>query len=209
MPQIRLLIVDDHPVLRQGMSTLLRKSGRIENIGEAATGQEALQLLQILDPDIMVLDAKLPDMPGMDVARQVRCRQPDLPILILSAYDDIAYVRGFIEIGVEGYLLKEEAAPMIINAVEAIAHGARDLYSPQIQLMLTNLQDDSVGEAGLTLRECEVLRQAARGKTNHAIGATLGISEKTVDKHLESIYRKLGAHSRTEAAILAIRQNLI
>ncbi len=209
MSPVRVFIVDDHPVLRQGVSTLLKSAGRIEIVGEAATGYDALALIPVLQPDLVILDAALPDMSGAKVAEQLQQQYPALPILVLSAYNSIEYVERFIAAGVAGYLLKEEASQLIINAVMGIARGEREWYSRQIQEQIVERSKSFKDGYPLTRREKEVLREVAQGKTNYAICMALHISEKTVEKHLETIYRKLSVHSRTEAVVNALQNNLI
>jgi DNA-binding NarL/FixJ family response regulator len=208
MMSIRLVIADDHPVMRKGMRTLLEDSGWIEIVGEAATGKEALQMVQELEPDVLLLDIEMPDMSGIEVAQKLHNSGLFLRVLVLSAYDDIEYVRRLINCGVAGYLLKDEALRNVVQAVKEVADGTTGWFSYQIQCQLNQIIEYPA-ERVLTERELEVLGLAAQGKTNGAIANVLQISEKTVEKHLDSIYRKLEVRSRTEAAVTAIQRNLI
>jgi DNA-binding NarL/FixJ family response regulator len=208
MMSIRLIIADDHPVMRKGMRTLLEDSGWIEIVGEAATGAEALQMVQELQPDVLLLDIEMPDMSGIEVAQKLHNSGQSLRVLVLSAYDDIEYVRRLINCGVAGYLLKDEALRNVVQAVKEVADGTTGWFSYQIQCQLNQIIEYP-SERVLTERELEVLGLAAQGKTNGAIANVLQISEKTVEKHLDSIYRKLEVRSRTEAAVTAIQRNLI
>jgi DNA-binding NarL/FixJ family response regulator len=208
MMSIRLVIADDHPVMRKGMRTLLEDSGWIEIVGEAATGKEALQMVQELEPDVLLLDIEMPDMSGIEVAQKLHNSGLFLRILVLSAYDDIEYVRRLINCGVAGYLLKDEALRNVVQAVKEVADGTTGWFSYQIQCQLNQIIEYPT-ERVLTERELEVLGLAAQGKTNGAIANVLQISEKTVEKHLDSIYRKLEVRSRTEAAVTAVQRNLI
>jgi DNA-binding NarL/FixJ family response regulator len=208
MMSIRLIIADDHPVMRKGMRTLLEDSGWIEIVGEAATGAEALQMVQELQPDVLLLDIEMPDMSGIEVAQKLHNSGQSLRVLVLSAYDDIEYVRRLINCGVAGYLLKDEALRNVVQAVREVADGTTGWFSYQIQCQLNQIIEYP-SERVLTERELEVLGLAAQGKTNGAIANVLQISEKTVEKHLDSIYRKLEVRSRTEAAVTAIQRNLI
>jgi DNA-binding NarL/FixJ family response regulator len=208
MMNIRLIIADDHPVMRKGMRTLLEDSGWIEIIGEAATGSEALHLAQDLRPDVLLLDIEMPDMSGVEVAQKLYNSGISLRILVLSAHDDIEYVRRLVNCGVAGYLLKDEALRNVVQAVKEVADGSTGWFSHQIQRQLNQLFEYPDGRI-VTNRELEVLRLAAQGKTNGGIATMLQISEKTVEKHLDSIYRKLEVRSRTEAAVTAVQRNLI
>jgi DNA-binding NarL/FixJ family response regulator len=208
MMSIRLVIADDHPVMRKGMRTLLEDSGWIEIVGEAATGKEALQMVQELEPDVLLLDIEMPDMSGIEVAQKLHNSGLFLRVLVLSAYDDIEYVRRLINCGVAGYLLKDEALRNVVQAVKEVADGTTGWFSYQIQCQLNQIIEYPT-ERVLTERELEVLGLAAQGKTNGAIANVLQISEKTVEKHLDSIYRKLEVRSRTEAAVTAVQRNLI
>jgi two-component system, NarL family, nitrate/nitrite response regulator NarL len=209
MPPIRVIIVDDHPVLRQGMKTFLQTSSRIEVIAEAATGYEAMTLVNTLQPDILILDANLPDCEGVEIAEALQKREAAVRVLVLSAHDDLDYVRRFTAAGVVGYLLKEEASCLILQAVEAVAQGETGWFSHRIQQQLHTLTQAVYTSPTLTAREAEVVRHLAEGKTSYAIGQTLNISAKTVEKHLDTIYRKLGVRSRTEAVVMAMRDDLI
>jgi two-component system, NarL family, response regulator DegU len=209
MMRIRVIIADDHPVLRQGIKTLLQAYHQIEIIAEATTGQEALEFVKALRPDVLLLDANLPDCDGVEIAETLCNSEISVKILVLSAYDDLSYVRRFTAAGVAGYLLKDEAAAFLGQAVEAVAQGETGWFSQRIKMQISHLAQMEFTKLQLSKRELEVLRQLAAGKTNYAIAQVLNISEKTVEKHLDAIYRKLDVHSRTEAAVTAVRDNLI
>lgn len=209
MQTIRLIIADDHPILRQGIHTLLQEANSIEVIGEASTGREALSLVDKLRPDVLLMDVEMPDLSGIEVAEQLHQNGSAVRVLVLSAYDDVEYVQRVLNCGIAGYLLKDEAATIIVQAVEDVARGATGWFSRQINSQINRMmQRDSLNRT-LTERELDVLRLAAQGKTNNAIARVLSISEKTVEKHLDSIYRKLDVRSRTEAAVVAVQEALI
>jgi DNA-binding NarL/FixJ family response regulator len=209
MATIRLIIADDHPILRQGVRTLLEDSRMIEVIGEASTGREALEMVELLCPDVLLLDVEMPDMSGLDVVKQLHQTSSPVRVLILSAYDDIEYIQRLMQYGVAGYLLKDEASKIIVQAVEEIAHGQVGWFSNQINHQWQRFMSHDPAKRLLTDREVQVLRLASQGKTNNGIAYALGISEKTVEKHLDSIYRKLDVRSRTEAAVMAVQGELI
>lgn len=210
MSAIRVILVDDHPVVRDGIRGLLEKAVNIELIAEASSGEEALQLCESTVPDILLLDMELPDMQGTEVAQQVLAKFPQVKILALSAHDDARYVRELLELGASGYLMKEEAPEAIEEAVRGIARGEKGWVSRQIAaLMVSWMHNEDADKKHLTLREHEVLRLVVDGKTNQAIAVEMGISEKTVEKYLSAIFSKLNVASRVEAAVYAVKEGLI
>ncbi|MBX3000162.1 MAG: response regulator transcription factor [Caldilineaceae bacterium] len=209
MATIRLIIADDHPILRKGIRTLLEDSRLVEVVEEASTGREALDLVDKHCPDVLLLDVDMDDMSGLDVAEELYKKGSPVRVLILSAYDDIEHIQRLMKCGVAGYLLKDEASKVIVQAVEEIAHGQVGWFSHQINQQWQRSMSDEPDRRLLTERELQVLRLASQGKTNNGIAYALGISEKTVEKHLDSIYRKLDVRSRTEAAVVAIQGELI
>ncbi len=207
MSPIRVLLADDHPVVRSGIRSLLEKEGDIAVVGEAATGAEALDLTETMQPDVVLLDMELPDIAGTQVAQQLHQRHPGVKILALSAHDDAEYIRGLIELGAAGYLMKEEAPETIREAVHGVARGEKGWVSRRISAQMASwVRGD---EVKLSQREAEVLRLVAQGKTNQAIAADLGISEKTVEKYMGAIFAKLNVTSRVEAAVYAVREGLV
>lgn len=208
MIPIRIIIADDHPVLRQGVRTFLQTSDRIEVVAEATTGEETLRLVDALHPDILLLDANLPDCDGTEIAQMLYRVKSPVKVIVLSAYEDFDYVRQFMAAQVAGYLLKEEAANFLVEAIESVARGETGWFSQRIHQQLHRLAQ-AQNEGKLTARELEVLYYLSQGQTNYAIAQTLKISEKTIEKHLDAIYRKLDVRSRTEAAVAAVREKLI
>jgi two-component system, NarL family, response regulator DegU len=158
-------------------------------------------------PDVLLLDAELPDLPGVEVVRRIRAAGWPVKILVISAHSDDHYVQEMLASGVEGYLAKEEAPRQIVEAVLAVAQGAEGIYSrPVMARWMTSLRDEQVK---LTRRERDVLRLLVEGKTNQGMAAALGISEKTVEKHLGSLYLKLNVTNRVDAAVMAVRLQLV
>jgi len=210
MPDIRVLIVDDHPVVRTGIRNMLEPAMGISVIGEASTGSEALQMIENLQPNVVLLDMKLPDMSGIDVIKQIYEAKSSSRVLGLSSYDDREFISQLLNYGASGYLLKEEVPEYIIEAVRGVAHGEAGWVSRKVAALLSQilLKDKEDGTA-LTTRELEVLRLVVDGKTNDQIGVTLGISVKTVENHLHAIFRKMGVISRVEAAVMAVRESLL
>jgi DNA-binding NarL/FixJ family response regulator len=203
----KVLLVDDHPVVRSGIRTLLEQVPDILVIGEAVNGSEALRMVKELEPDVLLLDMEMPDLNGSQVAHQLLKDEAKVRILALSAHDDKQYIQELLTNGAAGYLVKEEVPEAIIEAVRGVARGEQGWVSRRIAAKLSTwMREESQVRTELTPREVEVLRAVVAGKTNQEIGLALGISEKTVEKHLEGIFTKLGVASRVEAAVLAVRE---
>ncbi len=210
MPDIRVLIADDHPIVCKGIHNLLEPAVGITVVGEAHSGAEALELIRSLRPDVVLLDVELTDMSGIDVIKQLNDAQISVRVLGLSSYDDREFISQLLALGASGYLLKDEIPEQIIEAVRGVARGETGWVSRKVAAKLSQiLQKEQDGVADLTRREMDVLRLVVEAKTNGEIGMLLGISEKTVEKHLDTIFRKLGVASRVEAAVLAVRSDLI
>ncbi len=210
MPDIRVLIADDHPIVCKGIHNLLEPAVGITVVGEAHSGADALELIRSLRPDVVLLDVELTDMSGIDVIKQLNDSQISVRILGLSSYDDREFISQLLSLGASGYLLKDEIPEQIIEAVRGVARGETGWVSRKVAAKLSQiLQKDQDGVADLTRREMDVLRLVVEAKTNGEIGMLLGISEKTVEKHLDTIFRKLGVASRVEAAVLAVRSDLL
>jgi DNA-binding NarL/FixJ family response regulator len=210
LASIKVLLVDDHPVVRSGIRTLIEQVPDIDVIGEASTGAEALKMARELAPDVLLLDMEMPDISGNQVASQLLKEGSAVRILALSAHDDRQYIQELLSIGAAGYLVKEEVPEAIIEAVRGVARGEQGWVSRRIAAQLSSWMREEVPErTDLTPREIEVLKTVVAGKTNQEIGLILGISEKTVEKHLEGIFTKLGVASRVEAAVLAIREGYV
>jgi DNA-binding NarL/FixJ family response regulator len=208
MAQTRVLLVDDHPVVRKGIHDLLNEAAGIAVVGEASHGAEALQLVEQLSPDVLLLDMELPDMPGNQVISKLKARGVTVTVLALSAYADREYITESLAHGAAGYLVKDEVPENIIEAIRGVARGEQGWVSRQVAAHLSTwMQEKEAGKTKLlTPREIEVLRQVVGGKTNQEIAFALGISEKTVEKHLEGVFARLGVTSRVEAAVHAVRE---
>ena len=205
MTTIRVLLADDHPVTRDGIRNLLEKAPGLVVVGEADNGIEALRLVEELAPDVLLLDMEMPGLKGIDVARQLQVAGSTVRILALSAYDDKQYILELLASGAAGYLVKEEAPEAIIEAVRGVAQGQQGWVSRRIAAQLMAWTREEPPKTNLTDREMGVVRLVAAGKTNQEIGLALGISDKTVEKHLEAVFAKLGVASRVEAAVWAVR----
>jgi DNA-binding NarL/FixJ family response regulator len=209
MASIRVLIVDDHPVVRKGIHDLLANTQDIEIICETDNGHDALQMARELSPDVLLLDMQLEGMSGIDIALTLQKEGSSVRVLALSAHDDREYIQELLKSGASGYLNKEEAPEFILAAVRGVASGEKGWISRKILARLSDWQNDDISSPkGMTKRETQVLNQVVNGKTNREIGLFLGISDKTVEKHIESIFYKLGVASRTEAAVWAAREEI-
>jgi DNA-binding NarL/FixJ family response regulator len=206
---IRIVLADDHPVTRAGIKRFLVNAVDIDVVGEASTGEEALRLVEELSPDVLLLDMELPDLKGVTVAKRLKEAGSPVHILALSTYNNKQYIFGLLSIGAAGYLTKEEVPETIVEAVRGVARGEQGWVSRKVAaVMSTWAQDDGSQPSDLTDREMQVLRGVVEGKTNQEIGLGLGISQKTVEKHLESVYSKMKVASRVEAAVMAVRQGM-
>ena len=207
---IQVLLVDDHQLLREGTGALLNNAANINVVAESGKGADALDLTAQLDPDVVVLDIRLQDMSGIDVARTLRQDFPHVKILILSAYHYEQYVRALFAIGVHGYLLKSASAPELIDAVEAVYNGQTVLgHEISNQLAMRARNTGIAATNVLSGREQEVLELVSRGASNKEIALQLGIATRTVETHVSNAMAKLNAHSRTEAVNIAIQRDII
>jgi len=206
---IRVLIADDHPIVRAGVRGELARQADIEVVGEATNGDEAAQLSETLQPDVLVLDIEMPGVKATEVIERALALSTPVRVLILTAHDDIDNVHDMLEAGATGYLLKDEAPEVIADAIRAVAEGKIWLSDEVAQKWAWHAADEAQQPERMPLsdRELEVLRLVA-GRTNVEIGAVLSISERTVRFHLRGIYGKLGVNSRTEAAVWATKQGL-
>jgi DNA-binding NarL/FixJ family response regulator len=213
--RIRILIADDHAVVREGTRAMLERETDMEVIGEAANGEEAISMIEQLKPDVAILDISMPRMGGVEVTRRIKPRYPTMGVLILSIYDNDEYVFAVLEAGAAGYLLKDADKRDVIEAVRAVADGESVLHPSiarkVIQRAIVGTAKTGEGTPGLDMsdREREVLKMAARGLTNKQIADNLCISVRTVQGHINSIFHKLGVGSRTEAIFLSVKKGFI
>ncbi len=205
---IRVLIADDHLIVREGLRLILETADGIEVVGEATDGAQAVQLAQQLQPDVILMDLRMPHLDGLAAIEQLRADQPQIAMVILTTYnEDDLMVRG-LRAGARGYLLKDTDRETLLNTIRAAARG-ETLLKPEILARLLSSQPKSRGEIELTDRELEVLKAVARGERSKEIAAQLGITERTVKAHLAGIYNKLGVDSRAAAIAVASQQGLL
>jgi DNA-binding NarL/FixJ family response regulator len=204
------MLADDHPVARAGIRKFLNKATDIEIIAEASDGNQALDLARKLVPDVLLLDIELPGLKGVEVARELQAMGSPTKILVLSTYDDKQFIFGLLGNGAAGYLTKEEVPETIVEAVRGVARGEKGWVSRRVAAIMSAwTQTDEITSKSLTPRELDVLKWVVKGKTNQEIGMELGISQKTVEKHLESVFAKLKVTSRVEAAVLAVQEKWV
>ena len=208
---IHVLLADDHIVVRAGIRQFLEQSPDIQVIAEASNGQETCEMLEQHKPDVVVLDIQMPLMSGIEVTRWIRSKRLSVGVLVLTAYDDEPYVQAVLQAGANGYVLKTAEPGEIVQGVRDVYHGKSVLDATLAQKLIAKLSgknEPALIEA-LTDRELEILTLTGKGFTNKAIGAQLGISDRTVQNHLANIFQKLNAESRTEAVMRAVSMGLI
>ena len=211
---IRVVLADDHTVVRKGIRDFLEEEGDILVVAEAVTGVEAVTLTLEHRPAVAVLDIQMPHMTGIEAARQIKAQAPDVQVLVLTAYDEDPYIFAMLQAGASGYVLKTAPSEELIRAVRTVAAGGSALDPTVTAKVMAQLSSGKpLGAQAtiekLTQRELDVLRLAARGHTNRAIGVELDISDRTVQGHLANIFGKLGVATRTEAVLLAMKQGWI
>lgn len=205
---MKVLLVEDHKMVRQGTRLYLESMG-VEVIGEAADGREAVQMARALQPDVVVMDIHLPELTGIEATRRIRHDNDAMHILVLTAYDEPAYVRALLDAGADGFILKTAELPMLYRALCEVAVGRKAFDEAALAKAAQTDSPLNRQIEGLTDRELEVLSHARRGRTNKEIGALLFISDRTVQGHLKNIYEKLGVSTRTEAVTLALQHGLL
>jgi two-component system NarL family response regulator len=203
-PPLRVLLVDDHTVLRQGLAFVLANQHVIAVCGEAANGEEAAARFDELRPDVTLMDLQMPVLDGVAAIGRIRARHPDACILVLTTFDSDDDIERALRAGARGYLLKDAAIDEVVKAIREV-HAGRTWVSPAVAARLA----DRVTRVQLTMRELTVLRLLASGKTNKEIGSALSIAESTVKVHLTHLFEKLGVSNRTEAIAAAARRGLV
>lgn len=211
---VRVLIVDDHLIVREGLRLILETEAGFELVGEASDGVEAIELASELHPDVILMDLRMPRMDGLTAIEHLRDEQPQMAIVILTTYKENDLMRRGLKLGAQGYLLKDTDRVTLFNTIRAAARG-ETLLQPEIMEQLlspvksTPTVSTSKGKMGLTDRELQVLATVAQGERNKEIAYHLGITERTVKAHLSSIYSKLGVDSRAGAVSEAMQRGLL
>jgi DNA-binding NarL/FixJ family response regulator len=200
---VRVVVADDHPVVRAGIRDMLEGADDITVVGEATNGAEALDLVQEEHPDVLLLDMEMPELSGVEVARRLQAESHPVRLLALSSYEEQEYVQGLLQNGASGYLTKEHAPELILEAVRAVARGeVRWFVQP-------NASEPSPPSSDLTPRETDILRLMAKGHSNTSIAEELSLAESTIRKHATQIYRKINAESAREAIAWAWQNGIM
>lgn len=204
---IRVILADDHPVVRRGVKNYLDKSVDIHVVGEADNGAQAISLVQSLEPDLLLLDMELPKKNGIQVTEELLSSGMKTKILILSGHTDKEFIQGILNLGAAGYLTKDESLETIANAIRGVSYGQKGWLSRKVSAVVMELyQDEDGGNSKITPREAEVHNLIYQGKTNKGIAFDLKISEKTVEKYIYSLFQKLEVASRVQLAVKKARE---
>ncbi len=209
---IKVMLADDHILMREGIRQLLEFDGSIEVIAEANDGDECIEVLQEMKPQILLLDINMPKKNGIEVLEEIKKRDIDVKVLILTVHNEIEYLMKAIEIGVDGYILKDSESSELKKAINLII-GGENYIQPKLipalnkRLVTRDIDKDKINS--LTDRELEVLIQVANGMFNKEIATTLNISERTVKNHVSNIFKKIGVSDRTQAAVFAIKNDIV
>ena len=210
MSKIRVLIADDHPAFREGLSQLLNREEDIEVIGEASDGQQTVELTKNLQPDVALLDIAMPGINGIEVAKQIKGICPQTAVIMLTAYDYQSYILACLKMGAAGYLLKSSPVAEIVNSIRSVYSGRGVFDLKVLDTAMKRLtgkgQDESLALEGLHKREVQIVKLVGKGMSNREIARQLFISERTVQTHVHRIFEKLGVGSRTEAVLYCLRE---
>ena len=212
MSMIRVLIVDDHTVVRDGLSSMLGREDDIEVVGEAENGLEGVEQATLLKPDVVLMDLRMPELDGVEAMRRIREQLPEINFLVLTTFDTDEYIYDAIEAGAKGFLLKDASREDLFKAVRAVARG-ESLIEPGIAARVLNrfaqLSRESAPQELLSERERQVLDLLAKGSANKEIAASLSLSESTIKTHVANIFQKLEVNDRTSAVTQALQRGII
>ena len=206
------MIADDHSMIREGLKNLLELDGDIQVIAEAVDGEDCLEKLQLVKPDVLLLDINMPKKNGLEVLKSLKSRRSKLKVLVLTVHNEIEYLMKAVDIGVNGYVLKDSESAELKKAIFTVADGETYIQPsliPALNAKMIETNKDAEKIKNLTKRELDVLKLLAVGMFNKEVGKRLEISERTVKNHISSIFKKLDVTDRTQAAVFAIRNNII
>jgi DNA-binding NarL/FixJ family response regulator len=210
---IRVLIADDHHVVRRGLVFFLKTQEMIDVVGEAANGKEAVELARKLNPDLILMDLIMPEMDGIQATKIIKTEMPEIKIMMLTSFSDQEHVIPAVEAGASGYQLKDIQPDELVSSIKRIMNGEDQLHPKATSHVLKHLSSNNRQERkpldDLTRRELEVLKEIASGKSNKEIASSLYITEKTVKTHVSNVLAKLGLADRTQAALYAVRNHLV
>lgn len=211
MEPVNIIIIDDHSLVREGIKQLLELDGDIKVIGEAGNGEEGIELIQTTNPDVVLLDINMPIMNGLQMLQKLKEYKLQVKVLILTIHNEIEYLAKAVEIGINGYVLKDSDSEILKKAIFTI-HEGETYIQPNLAPLLNekiSFQEENAAINDLTKREVEVLKLLAEGLFNKEIAYKLSISEKTVKNHVSNIFRKIEVFDRTQAAVFAIKNSLV
>lgn len=206
------MIADDHSMIREGLKNLLELDGDIQVIAEAVDGEDCLDKLQVVKPDVLLLDINMPKKNGLEVLKSLKSKKSKLKVLVLTVHNEIEYLMKAVDIGVNGYVLKDSESAELKKAIFTVAEGESYIQPsliPALNAKMIETNKDAEKIKSLTKRELDVLKLLAVGMFNKEVGKRLEISERTVKNHVSNIFKKLGVTDRTQAAVFAIRNNLV
>lgn len=209
---IKIMIADDHSMIREGLKNLLELDGDIQVIAEAVDGEDCLNKLQVVKPDVLLLDINMPKKNGLEVLKSLKSKKSKLKVLVLTVHNEIEYLMKAVDIGVNGYVLKDSESAELKKAIFSVAEGESYIQPsliPALNAKMIETNKDAEKIKSLTKRELDVLKLLAVGMYNKEVGKRLEISERTVKNHVSNIFKKLGVTDRTQAAVFAIRNNLV
>lgn len=212
MEEISVMIADDHSMIREGLKQLLEFDGSIEVVGEASNGVECLEKLEECNPEVLLLDINMPEKNGIEVLKQMKEENIEIKVLILTVHNEMDYLMKAVDIGVDGYILKDSESSELKKAIKAVRDGENYIQPsliPALNSQLLSRDTDKDKISFLTNRELEVLVQVANGMFNKEIATNLNISERTVKNHISNIFKKIDVSDRTQAAVFAIKNNII
>ena len=212
MEEIKILIVDDHPVVREGIGSMLKREPDFKIVGEASNGLEAIEKVRELIPDVVLMDLRMPELDGVEAITRIRAEKPEVKFIILTTYSDDEYIFKGLAAGARAYLLKDAPRDQLFKAIRAVSQGEsliQPVVASRVLDKLAELSKKSPSSETLSEREIEVLGLMAKGASNKDIGDQLSITQSTVKTHITSIFQKLNVATRTEAVTTALRRGII
>ena len=209
---IKVMIADDHVLIREGIKQILEFDGKVEVVAEASDGVRCLEMLKLIAPDLLLLDINMPNKDGLQVLEEIKKNRLDIRVLILTIHNEVEYLLKAVDIGVNGYILKDAESAELKKAIDSVMAGENYIQPsliPSLNSRLINRDTDKEKLESLTKREIEVLIEVASGRFNKEIAMILNISERTVKNHMSNIMKKIDVNDRTQAAVFAIKNNLV
>ncbi len=209
---IKVMIADDHVLIREGIKQILEFDGKVEVVAEASDGVRCLEMLKLITPDLLLLDINMPNKDGLQVLEEIKKNRLDIRVLILTIHNEVEYLLKAVDIGVNGYILKDAESAELKKAIDSVMAGENYIQPsliPSLNSRLINRDTDKEKLESLTKREIEVLIEVASGRFNKEIAMILNISERTVKNHMSNIMKKIDVNDRTQAAVFAIKNNLV